>query len=425
MRGAVSAILATAESLMRRAARWFGLGLLAFAALYPLLVREEFGWLFSASLALIIGASTLVQYSFGSACLMLLEADQRLYVHHLLNIGATVANTLAAALLLRAGCGLHAVKLGSALVYCANPLLVYAYVRRHYALPPAAPEPGLLRQRRDAFFQELASFVTANTDILVLTICADIRQVSVYATYALVTNAMQKLICTATASVGSAFGDLLARRDPALETHMRRFETAVFSAATVCLSCTAALIAPFVRVYTRGITDVSYDRPVFGALMAAAAFFACTRQPYQTLTYALGHFRQTRGGAIAETALNLGLSLALVWRFGPAGVAAGTLLAYAFRTLWYARHLCRVFQWRLAAVWGRLAVSALCAAGTAAFAACLPLRAVSGYGAWCLCALAVFLVSAGVTAAADLLFYRGETLALLRALTRRAGKPAA
>ena len=178
--GAVSAIVNTAETFMRRTARLFGVGLLAFAALYPLLVRSEFKWLFSASLALILGVSTFVQYYFGSAYLMLLEADQRLYVHHIINIGTTAANTAVAALLILAGCSIHVVKLGSALVFCLNPLFVRAYVRRHYALrPDAPPDAGLLSQRRDALFHELAGFVSTNTDMIVLTVFTNVREVSV------------------------------------------------------------------------------------------------------------------------------------------------------------------------------------------------------------------------------------------------------
>lgn len=425
---ALSAVVNTAEASMRRAARMFGVGLLAFAALYPLLVRDAFPWAFSASLALILGASTFVQYYFGSAYLMLLEADQHLYVHHIINIGTTIGNTVVAVVLIRSGCSLHIVKLGSALVYCLNPLLVRAYVRRNYTLlrdvPPAA---GLLAQRRDAFFQELASFVSTNTDMIVLTVFTNVREVSVYAMYSLITRAVQKLITTASASVGSVFGDMLARGErDTLETYFRRYENAVFSVSIVCFACTAILITPFVLVYTRGIRDVNYYRPLFGCLLSAAAFFACVRQPYQTLVYAMGHFRQTRVGAIAEAAMNLTLSVVLVPRYGLTGVAAGTLFAFAFRTIQYAHYLCRrVFGWRFSAFCARLLVCAGNAAVIVLCASQLPLEGIENYGSWLLCACAVFAISVTVTLAFNLLFYRTVTLGLLRDLCGKWGKTVA
>lgn len=422
---ALSAVVNTAEAAMRRAARLFGIGLLAFAALYPLLVRETFGWLFSASLALILGVSTFVQYYFGSAYLMLLEADQHLYVHHIISIGTTIANTVVASALICVGCSLHVVKLGSALVYCLNPLLVRAYVHRHYALCTAvASDTGLLAQRRDAFFQELASFVSTNTDMIVLTVFTNLREVSVYSMYSLVTNAVQKLITTASASVGSVFGDMLARGErETLKTHFLRYENAVFSVSIVFFTCTAMLITPFVSVYTRGVRDVVYDRPVFGYLMSAAAFFACVRQPYKTLVYAMGHFRQTRGGAIAEAVGNLVLSVALVSRHGLIGVAVGTLFAFAFRTTQYAHYLCRrVFGWRFSAFCMRLLVSAGNVAAIAWCASRLPLGDVGDYGCWLLCACAVFAISVTVTLIFDLAFYRAATLGVLRDLFGKWGK---
>lgn len=422
---ALSAVVNTAEASMRRAARLFGVGLLAFAALYPLLVRGEFEWAFSASLALILGVSTFVQYYFGSAYLMLLEADQHLYVHHIINIGTTIGNTVVAAALIRCGCSLHVVKLGSALVYCLNPLLVRVYVRRHYALRrDVPPDAGLLAQRRDAFFQELASFVSTNTDMIVLTIFTNVREVSVYAMYCLVTNAVQKLITTASASVGSAFGDMLARGErDALETHFRRYENAVFSVSIVCFACTAVLITPFVSVYTHGVHDVNYYRPVFGYLLSTAAFFACVRQPYQTIVYAMGHFRQTRGGAIAEATVNLVLSVVLVLRYGLTGVAAGTLFAFAFRTIQYANYLCcRVLGWRFSAFFARLLVSAGNVAVIVWCTSRLPLDSVQNYGSWLRCACAVFAISVTVVLIFDLLFYRTATLGMLRDLRGKWGK---
>lgn len=421
---ALSAIVRTAEASMRRTAYLFGAGLLMFAAVYPMLVRDDFDWLFSASLVLILGLSTFVQYYFGAAYLMLLEADQRLYVHHVINIGTTLGNTLIAALLIGCGCCIHAVKLGGALVYCLNPLLVRAYVRRHYSLRRGTPpDTGLLARRWDAFFQELAGFVSTNTDVIVLTIFTNVREVSVYSMYCLVTNAVQKLIVTASASIGSAFGDMLARGErDVVYTQFRRYENAVFSVSVVCFACTAVLITPFISVYTRGVRDVGYYRPLFGYLLSAAAFFACVRQPYKTLVYAMGHFRQTRGGAMIEAVVNLAVSVALVPRYGLVGAVVGTLFAFAFRTIQYAHYLyCQVFGWRFAGVGKRLAVSAGNIAVIVAAASRLPLHGVRDYGSWFLCACAVLGISVLAVLAFDLVFYHTETFGTLHSLRRKWG----
>ena len=61
----LSIIVKSTERFMRRIVFIFIAFLLIFASLYPLLVSNEFGWLFTFSLVLILGISTVSQYYFG------------------------------------------------------------------------------------------------------------------------------------------------------------------------------------------------------------------------------------------------------------------------------------------------------------------------------------------------------------------------
>ena len=47
---------------------------------------------------------------------------------------------------------------------------------------------------------------------------------------------------------------------------------------------------------------------------------------------AAGHYRQTQSRAVAEAVINLGVSLALIFRFGIYGVVFGTCVSYLYRT---------------------------------------------------------------------------------------------
>ena len=68
---AISAIVNATERFMQQIAKIFVVFILVFAALYSFLVSNEFPWLFSFTLVLILGIGTFVQYYFGITTIIL------------------------------------------------------------------------------------------------------------------------------------------------------------------------------------------------------------------------------------------------------------------------------------------------------------------------------------------------------------------
>ena len=106
------------------------------------------------------------------------------------------------------------------------------------------------------------------------------------------------------------------------------------------------MILPFVQIYTEGITDANYYRPIFAILIILAEMISSIRLPYSTMTSAAGHFKQTRKGAWLEAILNLTLSIILVFHFGMVGVAIGTLVAMLIRTIEFMYHTSKYILYR-------------------------------------------------------------------------------
>lgn len=95
------------------------------------------------------------------------------------------------------------------------------------------------------------------------------------------------------------------------------------------------------KANTKGVTDAMYVRPAFAYMMIAAQWFFCMRIPYNNIISAAGHYGQTKNGAYMEVILNMAISLLLLPRFGISGVAFGTMIAMAARTVymaWYLSH---------------------------------------------------------------------------------------
>jgi O-antigen/teichoic acid export membrane protein len=138
----------------------------------------------------------------------------------------------------------------------------------------------------------------------------------------------------------SVFGDMIAKKEhKQLHEAFDAYEALISVVSVILFSVTAALIVPFVRIYTAGITDANYYHPVFAILITCAAFLYCVRTPYHSTVMAAGHFKQTRVAAYGETIINIGLSVLLVGKLGLAGVAIGTVVSTAFRYGYYIVYL--------------------------------------------------------------------------------------
>lgn len=395
---AISAIVKATEQFMRQVAKIFALFILVFAAVYPFAVSSEFSWTFSFTLVLILGIGTFSQYYFGITYQMFLQADQRQYVSSLIQIVTTIANTVVAAILIKAGFSIHIVKLGSAVVFTLNPLFINQYVRRRYKLiSNVEPDTSAIAQRWDSFAHQIANFVHGNTDVVILTLFSSLTEVSVYSVYAMVVTGVRKLVNTIATGMEAAFGNMLAKKeDRLLHENMELLEFIIYYVAGFCFSCAIVLIVPFVEVYTAGVNDADYTRPLFAVIFCLAEFLWCIRIPYQSVVLAAGRFKETRNGAIAEPLINIVVSVILVFKVGIVGVAIGTLVAMAFRTVQYAVYMSREIVPRSIVLFVyKVGVIGLCMA-ISCFVSTLIEKSCSSYREWIILSILRALAVAGV-----------------------------
>lgn len=356
----VNAIMTATDLFMKKIGIILGCAIVAFASVYGFITIKEFDWFFTFSLFIIISLSTFVENFAGVTYLILLQADQKLWIASLIGIVGTVLNTILAAILIHLGAGIHLVKLGSSLVFIAKPIAMQIYVRRHYRLDLSVkPDNQAISQRWDAFWHQLASFVMNNTDVMVLTLFTNMREVSVYSIYHMVFHNINRIIVSFTSGLEAAFGNMIARGEKkTLQETFSLIEWLIFSLSTLICSVTILLVFEFVTLYTKGVYDVEYIRPMFAYLAISAEFFNCIRLPSVFVTWAAGKYKETRNGAIVEPIINIVVSVVFVIRYGLVGVAVGTVAATLFRTVqygWFAsKYVVERNQWILP---GRLLVS--------------------------------------------------------------------
>ena len=424
----VSKIIASSIKFFHRIAYIF-IGYIVFLFFcYPLLVQNSFDWLFSASLILIISLGTLTQYYFGISFSFLLSADQRNYVPLAIQTAVIALNTLSGVILMKAGASIHVVQLAMAFIFMLRPLVLTLYVKKRYVIDEKITydvEP--IKQKWNGFAQHFAAVVTANADVVILTTFSTLENVSIYAIYALAVNGMTSVVVSFTTGLSSMWGNMLARDQ--LDTLKKSFAQAEFVthfAVTWAFATTAALIVPFVMVYTRNISDADYYAPLFAQIFTAAYGIRCLRIPYLCITHAAGHYKETQNGAFIQMILNLVLSLALVKHFGLAGVAIGTFAAMAYHTFYFAHYLEKTLLNRDIKIFLKyLAVDTLTAALIYFALQNVQLSDVT-YQAWFILAVKASVIALGISVLVNLIFFRKYVInfwefisAKLKAITQR------
>ncbi len=337
----IDSIVKATDIFMKKIGLILAFFIVCFATIYPVFVQSDFSWLFTFTLFIIIGISTFAESFFGITYLIVLQADQRLYISSIIKVISYILNITIASVLIINGFGIHIVKLGSAFAFTLYPVILSLYVKKKYKFNRnVEPNNKAISQRWDAFWHQVADFVNANTDIMVLTIFTNVFEVSVYSVYNLVIQGLKRFITAFTQGVDAAFGDMIARNEKkALKENLSVIELIVYSVSTLLFTSAIILVLQFVQIYTKGINDVDYLRPNFAYILLIAQFFYAIRLPYQFIVHAAGHFKQTKKYAMVEATLNIVISIILVIKFGLIGIAIGTLIALMYKTVMFSNYV--------------------------------------------------------------------------------------
>ncbi len=379
---------------------------------------ECYDWATTFWLVLVMALSTFGQYFIGISYSALIQADQRIYIINILSIITTAVNALMVIILIKLRSDLVLVKLISSCVFLLKPLFMWLYVKRKYGLcKHPERDRSALNQRWTGLGQHIAYYIHSNTDIAVLTMLENLKSVSVYSIYHMVTENIQSIVSALCSGMEPLFGDMIAREEKSkLNTTFNLYETIISIACSVLFSTVYVMIVPFVKLYTSGIEDANYIQPLFAILITTASIIYSLRVPYLSVITAAGHFKQTKWGAYGEAILNLGISVLLVLKIGLIGVAIGTVVAICFRLFYSVIYLSKNILNRNIYLFAKRAfINILCI--SCIFTIChfsLQHIDIDNYFQWACYGVAVFIFGVIITFFVNYILYRKETIEILK-----------
>ena len=406
----VSKVMASANKFFRRLASILLVYVFFLLVVYPLMIERSFGFLYTVALIAAISISSFAQFYFGIVNSLLLTADQRGYIQYNAQTITIILNTIICTVLIQAGGSIQLVKLASSLIYLIRPIALRLYIDKRYQINwkiQYQEEP--IQQKWNGVAQHVAAVVLDGTDSIVLTMFSNLSDVSIYSVYFLVVKGVKTVILSLTNGIQSLMGEFWAKQELSeLNDLFGWTEWVIHTGTTFVFSCTAALIVPFVQVYTDGIHDANYIQPPFALLLTLANAMHCLRLPYNIMVLAAGHYKQTQRNYIVAAIMNIVLSIATVKLWGLIGVAIGTLAAMAYQTIWLAVYDSKNFiYWPLKKVCKQFLIDGVTFAGIILISKMFHMREIT-YLQWFLIAAETAVMAAVLVLCVNLVFYRDK-----------------
>lgn len=406
----ISKVMVSANKFFQRLARILLVYVISLMIIYPYIANQNFGFIYTATLIAAISISSFAQYYFGIVNSLLLNADQRGYIQYSAQTVTIILNTIVCAIMISMNGTIQVVKLVTSIIYLARPIILQIYVNNHYKINwkiKYTQEP--IKQKWNGVAQHVASVVLDGTDTIVLTVFSTLSNVSIYSVYFLVVKGVKTLFLSVTNGIQALIGELWAKQElDQLKSFFGWIEWLIHTGTTYVFSCTAALIVPFIQVYTLGIRDANYIQPTFAILLTLANAMHCLRLPYNIMVLAAGHYKQTQRNYIVAAILNIVVSVLTVKIWGLIGVAIGTLVAMTYQTIWLAIYDSRHFiYWPLKKVIRQFLVDIISSFLIISFGSHIVLKDIT-YFNWFFMAIKVAIVALFVAFCLNSLFYRSK-----------------
>lgn len=346
-RDGISSVLSATRSYYRKVSMYYLICVVALSFIYPLMIdtsgiQFEFMGLKGAVvvkiavglITLMAGVAGVVNFYFQATLKQLLIAEGRGYVTSNITLIIELLMSLTKISLIFLGANIVLVQFGYMCVNLIQLALYSIYFKKKYYWVNfnATPDFEAIKQKNAFLIHQISLLIFSSTDTLVISVASEqgLVYASIYTAYNFVIHSLQKLCSTLNNSLlfmlGITFHEDREEYIKLHDAYNTYYITFMFSILSVCY----LLFRPFILWYTDGF-DYNYDLPYLPLLFCMVQLLSSVRMVSSNLINIAGHAKQTVPRTIIEAAINLVVSLALVWPFGLYGVLIGTIVALLYR----------------------------------------------------------------------------------------------
>ena len=340
----ISAIISEARKYYRKIAFYYGAAVGISSIVIPLLIHTSMSKIEMILYFLLFGVSNVINFWFTAAMRPLLLAEGKNYVNSTITLIFHIASQCVKILLLLVGASIVALQLAYSVVNILQIVVYYIFFKTHYKWLDInrKDESVSIKQRNAFFFQQISNLIFSCTDVVLLSFFCDLKIASVYAVYMLIFNSLSTIISMVTSSTQFVLGQgYNSDREGYIYLH-RTYESLLLMFTFTIFTVAEVLTIPFIKLYTRGVTDINYVDYLLPFLFCVNGLLATCKSTSLCLINFSFHAKQTMIRTFFEAGLNLTISIGLVPFLGIRGALIGTGCALLYRvvdTLLYSNHV--------------------------------------------------------------------------------------
>ncbi|MEW6605934.1 MAG: hypothetical protein AB1414_00600 [bacterium] len=277
---------------------------LLFTPIYAMLANNQnIDKVTIASLFLLFGLTTSIEYFIMSKCRVLLHADQKSYYISIFTIISTIVSQVLTIFLIINNVNILLIYTLSLIINLIRGISLNYFVRKHYkdliSFSSIIDKKFSLNMQKDVFFHEIFYTIISALPLLVITFIYDFEKVSIYTVYNMPIIMINIILSTIYQSITATFTHNVNEGNIKKENiFFKNFYFVYFFFATVMLISTAILLTPFIKIYTFGISDLNYVNPVLGYMLIMFSLANTFRVIYAIPTASHGLFKETSKIAI-------------------------------------------------------------------------------------------------------------------------------
>ena len=333
----VSAIVSAAKKFYIQAGWIFTLLVVAMAIIYPIFVKATNLSFFSEIILIIVlGAKGFLEFFTLAKYRVILTADQKTYMISNASSVYIIIQMLIIVFLSFLRVNITLVYTMAILALFARSFILMIYVKKHYKYINynAKPNEKALSKRWDALFLQILQAVQTGAPVILATIFTTLEDVSVYTVYNMILSGINGLLGIFVNGLSAGFGDVIARKEKdTLQKTYKEFEYSYYIIITIVYTVTAIMIMPFVNLYTSGIHDANYNRPLLGILFTLNGLLYSLKTPQGMLVISAGLYKETRLQTSIQALIIVVGGIILAPSLGLVGILIASCLSNLYRDI--------------------------------------------------------------------------------------------
>ena len=313
---------------------------------YALIVSVETMLLIEVCIYVAIaGATNGINFFYLAKLKLLISAEGDEYVISILSMVTYILTSIAKIILITQGISIILLQIISFAINMGVTGIYFLVAKKKYPWLSFKSEPNYegMKQKKSVLLHQVSALVFHNVDVVLLTLLCDLKVVSIYTIYKMVTNMMATIIASMGISVNFIFGQEMNNGDENHASYKKIIDVfnVFYSAIAFGLYVVVyLLILPFMKLYTAGL-DINYIYPILPWLYISIEVLTVGREAMMRTITVAGHFKQTQWRALVETIINVLTSIIAILickhHFGKVGglygALIGTIAAMLYRTI--------------------------------------------------------------------------------------------